>query len=539
MGASEKQLWLPSPLLVEAEVLRRDFYAYVKAAWHILEPGAPFIDNWHIRVICEHLQAISERRLCPPDEAATLIINIPPGSTKTTVVSVAWPTWEWITDPTLRYMTGGREADLATRDALASRRLITSAWYQDRWGFLYTLTGDQNAKTRYENDQRGYRLTISVGSGITGEGGSRLLLDDPHDMKKIFSDVQRKSDLEWWDNATPGRLRDAEPSRNARVLIMQRGHQVDMTAHWLTKYKNAVHIVIPMEYDGVKRRSPLGGAYDPRTKKGELLDARRFSRKTVEQLKVDLGIYGTAGQLQQTPTPIGGGIIKRSWVRLWPGRMKFPQFKFVLQSYDTAFTTKTANDPTAHGAFGIFEYEKVHQAMLLDAWDERLTWPVLRKRIKEGSRLRYGGDEKHPEDPGKRVDLMVIEEKANGLSLIQDLQQQKLPLTGYNPGDTDKVLRLHAISPLIQAGLLWVPESTARPGEPRSWAVPWLNQLISFPGSEHDDYVDITSQAFTILRNMGWLDATLRDDEDDIEDREREADEENARYTAVRNPYAA
>lgn len=537
MGAPESQIFLPSPLLVEAEALRRDFHAFFQAAWPILE-GTPLIPNWHIGIICAHLQAITERRLGPKDETATLIINVPPGSTKTTLVSVAWPAWEWITDPTNRYLTGGREADLATRDAVATRRLITSDWYRARWGDIFDLTGDQNAKTRYENNKGGYRLTISVGAGITGEGGNRFLLDDPHDMKKIFSDVQRKSDLDWWDSAAPGRLRDSDPSRNARILIMQRGHQMDMTGHWLTKYKNAVHIVIPMEYDGVRRKSPLG-AYDPRTKKGELLCEKRFSRKTVAQLKIDLGDYGTAGQLQQAPTPIGGGIVKRAWVRLWPARMKFLAFKFVLQSYDTAFTTKTANDPTAHGAFGVFEYEKTHQVMLLDAWDDRLAWPVLRKRVKENSRTRYGGDEKHPEDPGKRVDLIVIEEKANGLSLIQDLQQQKLPVVGYNPGDTDKVLRLHAVSPLIQSGLLWVPESKINPGKPRTWAEGWLNQLTSFPGSEHDDYVDITSQALKILRDQGWLDAKLRDEEDDAEDFERDADAENARYTAVRNPYAA
>jgi predicted phage terminase large subunit-like protein len=540
MGANEhlEELQLPSLELIEAEELRRNFYAFVKAAWPILEGGKPFFDNWHVRVICEHLQAISEQRLVPRDEVPTLIVNVPPGSTKSTIVSVCWPCWEWLSDPTIRYLTGGREADLATRDAVASRRLILSDWYQKQWGYVYGLTGDQNAKTRYENDQRGYRLTISVNAGITGEGGSRFILDDPHDMKKIFSDVQRKSDLDWWDAAAPGRLRDADPSKNARVLIMQRGHQVDMTGHWLTKYKNAVHIVIPMEYDGVRRKTVLG-FYDPRTRKGELLDERRFSKKTVAQLKIDLGEYGTAGQLQQSPTPVGGGIIKRAWVRLWPSRMKFPEFKFILQSYDTAFTSKTANDPTAHITLGVFEHDKCMNVMLCDSWDERMIWPTLRAKVKASSRLRYGGDPKHPEDPGKRVDLIVIEEKANGLTLIQDLQQQRLPVAGYNPGDTDKVLRLHAVSPLIQAGLLWAPESkkVGSEGKPRSWAIPWLDQITSFPGSEHDDYVDVTSQALKILRDQGWLDATLRDEDDDLEDREREEDAENAKYTAVRNPY--
>jgi len=533
MGAAA--LHYPSPLLIEAEALRRNFYAFVKAAWPVIEPGTEFADNWHVGVICAHLQAITEGRI------RRLIINLPPRGMKSSLVSVLWPAWEWCSDPTLRYLTSSRESDLSTRDALASRRLMTSAWYRARWGHVFELTGDQNAKTRYENDKRGYRITTSVGAGGTGEGGERIIYDDPHDMTKLFSDVQRQAALDWRDNTMSTRLNNQ--LRDAEVVIMQRGHQKDMTGHLLEKWDSSVaHVVIPIEFDGIRRKTVLG-PYDPRTKVGELYWPERFPQSVVEQLKKDLGEYGTAGQLQQTPTPIGGGIIKRSWIKLWPVKERpIPQFRFVLQSYDTAFTVKTASDPTACGAFGVFSYKDKPAVMLMDAWDKKLTYPELRLVVKNDYRLRYGGAGKeHPNDPGKRVDLVLVEEKGSGISLMQDMRAQRLPVRGFNPGDADKATRVHAISPLIESGVLWVPESRKRPGEPASWAVPWLNQLISFgvggSGSEHDDYVDITTQALLFMRNSGMIDAPLRDTDDIKEDDETESLAEYRAERGSQNPY--
>lgn len=516
------RLFLPEELLVEAEELRRNFYAFVQAAWHIIEPGNEFKDNWHIAVICAHLQAITEEQI------SRLIINIPFRMTKTSLVSVLWPAWEWCSDPTLRYLTASRENDLSTRDALASRRILQSTWYQQRWGHMFKLTGDQNAKTRYENDKRGYRIATSVGAGSTGEGGDRRLIDDPHDMTQIFSDVKRKAALSWWDNTFSTRFNRSE--RDPVVLIMQRGHKNDMTGH-LKERGGWEHIVLPMEFDGIRRRSVLG-FYDPRTKPNDLLSPNRVDRKSNEALKVQLGKYGTAGQLQQSPTPVGGGIIQSDWIRLWPIKRPLPRFTFIVQSYDTAFTSETSNDPTACGVFALFEWEKRMNVMLMDAWHEHMIYPVLRRRVKKDYRSRYGGalskgNPKTPADPGKRVDVILIEKKSSGISLLQDLAGQRLPVKSFDPGDQDKVTRLHACSPLIEAGILWVPESRRRPGEIMSWAVPWLNQLLGFgiqgSSEDHDDYVDVTTQALLLMRNAGMIDAVLSDEQDKKEDDEEES----------------
>lgn len=529
---------LPSPLLVEAEALSRNLYAFVHAAWHIIEPGQPLIDNWHIGAICAHLQAVSE------GEISRLIINIPFRMTKSRLVSVLWPAWEWTRDPTLRFLTSSREAELSTRDAVASRRIIQSAWYQQRWGHLFFMTGDQNAKTRYENNLYGYRISTSVGAGGTGEGGDRRVIDDPHDMTQIFSDVKRKGPLAWWDNTMSTRFIRSE--RDPVVLIMQRGHKKDLTGH-LIERGGWEHLVLPMEFDGERRRTSLG-FYDPRTRPRELLCPARMDTKAVEALKVQLGSYGAAGQMQQAPVPVGGGIIKEVWLKTWPRGRELPRFTFVLQSYDTAFTTKTANDPTACGVFGVFSYLDKPAVMLLDAWDDRMAYPALRRRVKKDYRVKYGGAvakgrSKTPADPGKRVDLILIERKGSGISLEQDLRMQRLPVAGYDPGDADKVTRLHAVSPLIEAGVLWVPESRQRPGSPMSWAAPWLTQLIGFgaEGSteEHDDYVDVTTQALLYLRNAGMIHAQLVDADDLKQDDEDEAMREYQQMKAATNPYAA
>lgn len=523
--AAERTVFIPSAKLLEAEQLRRNFYAYVRAAWHVIEPNNPLQDNWHIAVICAHLQAITEKKI------NRLIINIPFRMTKSSLVSVLWPTWEWCTDPSLRYITASRELGLATRDALASRRVITSQWYRDRWGDQFELTGDQNAKTRYENDQRGYRIATSVGAGSTGEGGDRRLIDDPHDMDQIFSDVIRLGALDWWDHTFTSRWNKSPD--DPVVLIMQRGHHEDMTGHFL-KQGGWEHLVLPMEFDGIRRKSVLG-TYDPRHRKGELLSPNRMNSQQLAREKIPLGEYGVAGQLQQNPTPLGGGIIKESWINLWPARKELPQFQYIIQSYDTAFKEKTTNDPTGHIAWGVFVYEKIRNVMMLDAWDERLSYPKLRKKVKADFKLKYGGDPDHPEDPGRTPDLIIVEDKSSGIALVQDLRLLKLPVFAYDPKDADKHSRLHAVSPLVEAGLMWVPESTKEPGKFVTWARPAITQLTTFPGSAHDEYVDITSQTLLYLRNSGMIVARLyNEDEDPDEDDDRGQDRR-----PVENPYAA
>ena len=157
---------------VATEAAENSFVAYVRHAWHVLEPSTDYIHGWHVDVICEHLEAVTDGQI------KNLIINVPPGMMKSLLVSVLWPTWDWIKHPHRRFLTASYAQQLATRDAVKSRNVIQSQWYQERWGDKFELSADQNQKTRYENSERGIRVALSVGGAVTGERGDIRILDD-------------------------------------------------------------------------------------------------------------------------------------------------------------------------------------------------------------------------------------------------------------------------------------------------------------------------------------------------------------------------
>ena len=506
----------------ERRAASASLYEFVRQAWPTVEPGVPFIPSWHIEAICEHLEAITA------GELRKLLINIPPRHSKSTVVSVMWPMWEWLVRPQEKFLCASYSGTLSIRDNLKARRLVQSPWHQERWGHMFKLAGDQNAKQRFENDRTGYRIATSVGGTATGEGGSRLVLDDPHSAQEAQSDAIRESALEWFYVVWSTRLND--PKRDAMVTIMQRLHEKDISGHILEDIGGWEHLCIPAEWDGVRRRTALG-PYDPRKVEGELICPGRFGEREVAELKQLLGAYGAAGQLQQDPQPAEGGILKTKHLQLWPCAKALPQFEYVLQSYDCAFTEKTSGDPTAFTAWAVFTHRGERQVMLIDAWDEHLSYPELRARaIKEWS-TEYGGVSRADAfNRARRPDRVLVEAKASGQSLLQDLRLARVPAVGYNPGNADKVSRAHQAAPTLELGRIWVPESAKNPGHAVSWAAGFIKQQEKFPVAEHDDYVDTFTQAIIYLKNDGWFElprAAERDDEPAHRRRERT------------NPYAA
>ena len=202
------------------------------------------------------------------------------------------------------------------------------------------------------------------------------------------------------------------------------------------------------------------------------------------------------------------GIIKRSWFKLWPSNKELPFFDYIIQSYDTAFTEKTHNDPTAHQTWGVFRPtpDDPYCVMLLDCWTEHLKYPDLRdKVVHEYKTTRYGGNPNNPYDKGQPTDIVLIEEKGSGITLIQDLGRAGVPVRAYNPGKLDKVQRLHAVSHLVANGRCYIPESTKVPGEFRTWATDFIAEICVFPNSLHDDQVDAFSQTLALLRDQTWL----------------------------------
>jgi len=212
--------------------------------------------------------------------------------------------------------------------------------------------------------------------------------------------------------------------------------------------------------------------------------------------------------------PEEGGIVKRSWFQLWPSGRTLPQFEYVVQSYDCATSDKTANDPTACVVLGVFKPgpDKPMSVMLIDCWSEHIQYPDLRPKVIEEATSIYGDENEFGN--GKKVDLILIEDKSAGISLLQDLGRAGLPVRAYNPGRADKMMRLNLVAPLIQRARVYLPESGKQGGVARDWCDPFLNQVCSFPDARHDDYVDALSQALRVLRDMGFINIDPVDDTD-------------------------
>jgi predicted phage terminase large subunit-like protein len=486
---------------------------FVRASWPLLESDdTAYRHNWHIDLLCEYLEAFRTR------DIEHLLVNVPPGTMKSLICSVCFHPWVWTTEPAKRFLTASYGGDLATRDAVRSRELIGSDWYRGLWGTVVQIDKRNDSKTRYHNTAGGWRIATSVGGRATGEHPDFKIVDDPHNVKEAESDVEREAALTWHDLTISAR----GASRGAgELVIMQRLHARDLSGHIMSLPDfptNWRHICIPMEAEDAPRM-PRSTQFpnDPRKAVGELLWPELFPKPMLEVLKQRLGEYGTAGQMQQRPNPPGGGVLKVGHFRLWPHDQPLPDLQYVVQSYDTAFTEQTQNDPTACEVWGIFQRRikrgdavtTVNCALLLDAWDERMGYPALRERVIEDYRATYGGQEQgggfKPEHPPRRPDLVLVEDKGSGISLLQDLRLGDVPARAYNPGKADKLARAHIAAPILELGVLYVLESGKQPGKPVLWAREFIKQLEEFNKGEHDDYVDAFTQCIIMFKNDGWL----------------------------------
>lgn len=460
-------------------------------AWHVLEPSTELKWGWALEAICEHLEAVHDGGV------NRLLMNVPPGSMKSLLTGVFFPAWEWIRRPGLRYLSTAHKQDLAIRDNLKCRRLIQSEWYQARWPIV--LTGDQNAKSKFENAKTGFREAMAFTS-MTGSRGDRVILDDPLSVDDANSDAALAAAEATFREALPTRVNNDE---SAIIVIMQRLHEKDTSGIILKEQLGYTHLCLPMEFEAARRCVTSIGFEDPRKVEGELLFEDRFSAKTVESYKKTLGEMAYAGQMQQRPAPAGGGILKVKHFQMWPHDQELPVLDYVVQSYDCAFTEKTTGDPTACTVWGVFQHKGRPGAILLDAWADHLGYPELRAKAVEEWHSVYG---KSTTRKGKKADVVLVEAKASGQSLLQDLRQANVPGIPYNPGNADKVNRAHQAAPILELDCLWIPESGKNPGQFVSWAKDFVLQVEAFPNAEHDDYTDTFTQAMILLRDQGRFD---------------------------------
>jgi len=456
----------------EAELCKRSFYDFVEAAWKVVEPGTEFIPSWHVKAICRHLEAATR------GEIRRLIINIPPRCMKSLLVSVFWPAWVWIHRPQSRWLFASYAHHLSLRDSLHCRDVIMSPWYQRHWGDRFRLRDDQNQKTRYDNDKTGFRLASSPGGVGTGEGGDFIVADDPHNVVEAESDVQRQGVLTWWDQSIS--TRGNNPSTAVFVVVMQRLHENDLSGH-LLEQRGYEHLCLPMEFEPERRcRTSLG--WEDKRDEGQLLCPKRFPRKAEEDLKRSLGLYGTAGQLQQRPAPLGGGLFKREWFR-------------------TVHAAPTGN------------CSRVRYWDLAATIDGDYTCGLLMSRDKEGT--IYVEDVRRGRWPPTQRDTIIQQTaKADGHEVSILIEEEC--------GAAGKSLSCYLIKKL--AGFHVVAERPTGSKEVRAqpfagqcgiqnvclvageWNAAYLDELCIFPNGNRDDQVDASSGAFAWLsdRVVQW-----------------------------------
>lgn len=453
---------VPDLIDIQAERGKRSLHYFLRRfAWTALAPATPFEDNWHVGAICDHLEAVAR------GEIRRLIINMPFRMLKSTIVSQAFPAWDWVSNPSRQFLTAAYATDIAMRDAVDARRIIESPAYRRAYGDIFRLTTDQNVKTRYENDKRGRRIVTSTDAAGTGFGGDIRIVDDPVSAKKADSALAIAASTEWWRGTMATRAND--PAIGAAVIVHQRLNAQDLTGYLLAEEKGWDHLVLPMRFDPALRKTTSLGFVDPRSTPGELLHPKRLPEATVLELEASIGVYHTNAQLQQNPAPRSGIIFKRSDWRYWKVR---PDVDEVVLSVDCTFKDLESSDYISIQAWG----SKGANRYLLKRLKERLNFSATVTAVRAMHAL-------FPD-----AIAVLIEDKANGTAVIETLSGQISGVLPIQP-DGGKVARAYAMQPEQEAGNIWLPDPSVDPD-----IETFLTEASSFPGSPNDDEVDAMSQ---------------------------------------------
>lgn len=453
-------------LNVERELYKRSFIEFVKAAWPILEPGQPYVHNWHMDAIAQHLEAVTS------GEIRRLLISVPPGTSKSSLVSVYWPAWEWGPSlmPHIRFIGASHEQGLAIRDNRKMRMLIQSDWYQERWPI--ELAGDQNAKLYYENEHSGFRQACSVES-LTGRRGDRLALDDPHSATGALSDPKRETALTEFRETVPSRLNN--PADSAIIVIMQRLHEGDIAGHILENDPEYVHLMLPMEYERSRKCVTRIGFEDPRTKEGELLFPERFPQSVVDEYKRTLGEYAYAAQMQQRPAPRTGGFFRWENIDIIKAA---PKVKRAVRFWDKA-GTDGGGARTAGVLMGVTDQKEY---IVLDVVTGQ--WSALeRERVMRQTAERDGTNvkiwiEQEPGSGGKESAEATIR-NLSGFTIKAERP------TG------DKAVRAEPYSAQVEAGNVKLVQG--------DWNGRFIDEHKTFPVGKFKDQIDAASGAFNKL----------------------------------------
>jgi predicted phage terminase large subunit-like protein len=465
--ASARLRSIPSRALIDRAIIGADgLREFVKRAWPLVEP-ARYVHGWHIDAITDHLEAVAT------GEIRRLIINVPPGSTKSLLASVHFPAWLWTWDAQRKFICSSFDRDLALRDARKHRAIVEDDWYLRRWPEVRLKHDLVRKASEFQNTAGGFRYSCSVGGGVTGRHGDILIIDDPtapdisgrHDVTRNVLDRARN----WWQARMSSRFSD--PGAGAVVLIMQRLHANDLTGYFMGEGGWTL-LKLPMRYE----REDAWPS-DPRTEEGELLCPMRVDDVAVRELEKSMGPYVRSAQLQQRPAPAGGGIFKREWFE--HRYTTLPDHGTWLLSWDCAFKGKDDSDFVCGGALLAAD----GKFYIVDVDRARRTFLDTCAAI-----IRMSG--RYP-----RAIRKIVEDAANGAA-IEDALEEEVPGIELVKPQGGKVSRANAVSGLWEAGDVLLPEHAP-------WLDDFIDEHMQFPYGANDDQVDMETQGLLDLYTSG------------------------------------
>lgn len=449
----------------------KGLHAFLRAAWPLVVPNAEFVDNWHVGAVAEHLEAQSR------GELARLVINVPPGSSKSTSVSVMWPAWEWTWKPGTQWQFGAYADTLASRDSLRCRSLVETEWYQALWGDVWRPDMTRWLAAEFYNNRGGARKALSVGGSATGFHAHRQVVDDPLKAADAHSPAALEKARTWWFETMASRV---IPGNNTRTIIMQRLHDRDLAG--LAAEQGYTVLSIPMEHFAAARRVRTSiGFEDPRTQEGELLCEARWPRAEVERRKLEFGPDGYAAQDQQDPVPQGGAIYREEWLsQFYQERPELYGMQVVITG-DCAFKS---HDTSSYVAIQVWAY-KPPNFWLLDEIRDHLDFLGTVAAFKA----------LHARWPMSTA--ILIEDKANGPAVINMLSKVLPGVLPIEP-DGSKEARAYATQPVFAAGNVWLPDPSIAP-----WVFDWITEHKRFPRGTANDRVDAQTQALRYFLRGG------------------------------------
>ncbi len=438
---------------------------FLRKAFSIINPATKIKWNWHLNYLCDTLEAVAEGKI------KRLIINIPPRYLKSIICSVSFPAWILAKDPSKRIIVASYSKILATKHSQDTRIIMHSNWYKKNF-YKTVIAEGRDEKNKFCTTENGFRFSTSVNGTLTGEGGDILIVDDPHNPIGIYNKSNRKRTINWFTGVFSSRLNDK--NTGAIIIIMQRLHVDDLSGYIISKNteNNWFIINLPAIAEQEKKYYLFDKLYKIR-KVGDILHPLMEKKTTLDNIKKDIGEYNFEAQYQQNPVTLDGNMIKKDWLKYFDLSDKENIFKNDKINYcisiDCASGLGTENDFTAIAVFAIFS----NKFYICDMYRLKIAYPELKIKIEEIIN-KY------------KPNNVLIEDKSNGSSMIQDLQQKYTNIIPIKPTKS-KECRVNDILTTLEAGHILIADK-------EKWTQELEIELLSFPACKHDDQVDAISQ---------------------------------------------